>query len=75
MITEAFFNHICRVCPQTRSIYRFFANGIIIFSTATLFMPLASKRKIPIPGAELQLYLVFTVFFLIPQVKYSVMLL
>jgi len=37
MITEVFFNHICRVCPQTRRIYRFFANGIIIFSTATLY--------------------------------------
>jgi hypothetical protein len=37
MITEAFFNHICRVCLQTRRIYRFFANGIIIFSTATLY--------------------------------------
>jgi len=46
MITEVFFNHICRVCPQ-----------------------------IPMSGAELQLYLVFIVFFLIPQVKYSVMLL
>ena len=36
MITEGFFNHICGVCPQIHRIYRFFANGIIIFSTATL---------------------------------------
>ncbi len=36
MITGAFFNHICWICPQNRRIYRFFANGIIVFSTATL---------------------------------------
>jgi len=36
MITEVFFNHICWICPQNRRIYRFFANGIIIFSAATL---------------------------------------
>ena len=35
MITEGFFNHIYGVCPQIHRIYRFFANGIIIFSTAT----------------------------------------
>ena len=32
-ITETFFNHIRWVCPQTNRIYRFIANGIIIFST------------------------------------------
>jgi len=37
-------------------------------------MPLTSKRKIPESGAKPQFYLVFTIFFLIPQVKYSVML-
>ena len=36
MITEVFFNHICWTCPQNRRIYRFFANGIIIFFAATL---------------------------------------
>jgi hypothetical protein len=37
-------------------------------------MPLTSKRKIPEFGAKHQFYLVFTIFFLIPQVKYSVTL-
>ena len=36
MITETFFNHIQWVCPQSNRIYRFIANGIIIFFTATL---------------------------------------
>jgi len=47
-ITETFFNHIQWVCPQTNRIYRFIANGIIIFSTAALH---AVGLKAENPGA------------------------
>ena len=68
MITETFFNHIQWVCPQTNRIYRFIANGIIIFSTATLY---AVGLKAENPGAWGRA----PVLFGLPQVKYSVMLL
>jgi len=74
MITETFFNHIQWVCPQTNRIYRFIANGIIIFSTATLY---AVGLKAENPGAWGRAPVLFSFyrFFLILQVKYSVMLL
>jgi len=74
MITEIFFNHIQCICPQTNRIYRFIANGIIIFSTAT---PHAVGLKAENPGAWGRAPVLFSFyrFFLIPQVKYSVMLL
>jgi len=68
MITEGFFNHICGVCPQIHRIYRFFANGIIIFSTATLHAVGLKSENPRVWGRA-------SVLFGLPQMKYSVMLL
>ena len=74
MITGAFFNHICWICPQNRRIYRFFANVIIIFSAATLHA-VGFKAENPGLWGRAPVLFSFEGFFLIPQVKYSVMLL
>ena len=36
MITEVFFNHICRICPQTRRIYRFMPTAYVLYNAAVV---------------------------------------
>ena len=75
MITKGFFNHICGICPQIHRIYRFFCQRHNHFFYSNSSCRWRQSGKSTGSGAEPQFYLVFIVFFLIPQMKYSVMLL